>query len=63
MNIPETAGTGVPTVETEDVTDGLIGADSGTYKSLNAEIQNINGFDILNFSLEPDTSHWNPTLR
>lgn len=54
--IPETAGTGVPTVETEDVTDGLIGADSGTYKSLNAEIQNINGFDILNFSLEPDTS-------
>lgn len=57
MNLPETAGTGAPSVETEDITDGIVGdTTTGIFKSLNAEIKNINGYDILNFALEPGTS-------
>ena len=57
MIVPETAGNGAPTVITEDITEGIVGtAVVGLYTNINPIVKNINGFDILNFSLEPGTS-------
>ena len=55
--VPETAGNGAPTVITEDITEGVVGtAVVGVYTNVNPVVKNINGFDILNFSLEPGAS-------
>lgn len=55
--MPETAGNGAPTVITEDITEGVVGtAVVGIYTNINPVVKNINGFDILNFSLEPGAS-------
>ncbi len=62
--IPESAGTGVSTVKTMDLPKNSSISSSGTentvisgiYKNLGAIIKNINGYDILNFSIEPGAS-------
>ena len=65
VKIPETAGEGNSTVKTQDVPKNSAVSSSekidksgitGLYKNLGADIKNINGFDVLNFSMAPGTS-------
>ena len=65
VQIPLTAGEGNSTVKTQDVPKNSAVSSSenidksgvtGVYKNLGADIKNINGFDVLNFSMAPGTS-------
>lgn len=65
VQIPLTAGEGNSTVKTQDVPKNSAVSSSenidksgvtGLYKNLGADIKNINGFDVLNFSMAPGTS-------
>jgi len=65
VQIPLTAGIGNSTVKTQDVPKNSAVSSSenidksgvtGLYKNLGADIKNINGFDVLNFSMAPGTS-------
>lgn len=63
--IPNTAGLGNSTIKTENIpknsaiSSGELVKESGVvglYKNLGADIKNVSGFDILNFSLAPGST-------
>jgi len=65
VQIPNTAGQGNSTIKTENIpknsviSSGELVKESGVvglYKNLGADIKNVSGFDILNFSLAPGST-------